>query len=1021
MKGSAGPEKDEGFEEPAAVGKVTLHSLDYWVIDSGATYSMTPRADLLTELEPSPVKHVTSALGQRAEVKGMGKAMFKGADGKMVGLKNSDYEKCAFAFFSPVEMPEESATLKEALESSDAEEWKKAMESELKSIEENGTWELVELPEGRKAITSKWLFKIKSDANGNIERYKSRLVAKGYQQKEKVDSKELFAPVVKPTTLRTLLAGAAIKEWVVKQMHVTTAFLNGILEEEIFMAQPEGLLGVGKVVNITVFAAKSLGGAKPAQHTADGDCVGEGAGCPLSMRPGDDVKPVLDKIKDTYARMAAAGSNVSQMQQCTKIISVLENSWDNLIPTLNTQQDQWTPEWLRQQILQEDFRRHHTGGGAANKTAEGYGAAGGSRGRGGGRGALLPVIGVGNAKVMGANGGLVGLGNVLLVEGLSANLLSVRRLQKSKAKVTFGPTSCRAKLGKFLLWDLEEKSSCIKNLWQLPIISWNGKPPATAAAAATAKTTAGGEETAPTDGALDAVKKVQQSQQPHGEVLAGVDATATLAKASSGNGDAGWETWHERLCHINIPMLQKLVKDGSLKGLEVKGAGKEIGSCPTCLETKFTKFPFSSGTGPAKAPLALVHMDVVGPTRTPSLSGSRYFLTIVDDHTRAVWVYPLKTKGELAAAVLKEWMPRAQRESGHKVKVIRTDNGGEFIGADFELVLKKKGIQHQLTVPYNPQQNGVAERFNRTLQEGARTLLGRAGLPDPFWVTALWQVALVKNRVLASVGDKQWVPYTKWYGSAPAVNMLRAYGCMVVFHVPKEKRGKLEASGRWGVHLGLAKDHKGWLIWDLTRQQLTVSRDVKFLESLYYKEWKQQQQKLPTTPLIIEAYEVQRPSRQVQVTVSEEEISGVTEDGGEPEVEEQQQQDAPQGAARLADRPRRDVRPPNWLTYPSFGKPNVVRAGSVAQQCDEEEIAHCYWAAVPEPKMLAEALSGPDAEKWKQSVKEEYDSLLENETWELCELPPGKKAISSKLIFRHKYGPDGELTRYKSRLVAKGF
>ncbi|CAI7775469.1 unnamed protein product [Closterium sp. NIES-54] len=712
----------------------------------------------------------------------------------------------------------------------------------------------------------------------------------------------------------------------------------------------------------------------------------------VSMRPGDDVKPVLDKIKDTYVRMAAAGSKVSQMQQCTKIISVLDNSWDNLIPTLNTQQDQWTPEWLRQQILQEDFRRRHTGGGATNKTAEGYGAAGGSRGRGGGRGrgrgrgfgrgrgrgdyneghrssgsgaqgsgaqgkanpgmflmvedvkgsegdvgsvgkvvmhplthwvidsgctshmtpradlldevkppgkikfvaaasgALLPVIGVGNAKVMGANGGLVGLGNVLLVEGLSANLVSVRRLQKSKAKVTFGPTSCRAKLGKLLLWDLEEKSSCIKDLWQLPIIPWNGKPPATAAAAATAKATTGGEEIAPTDGALDAVKKVQQSQQPHGEVLAGVDATAAWAKASSGNGDADWETWHERLCHINIPMLQKLVKDGSLKGLEVKGPAKEIGSCPTCLETKFTKFPFSSGMGPAKAPLALVHLDVVGPTRAPSLSGSRYFLTIVDDHTRAVWVYPLKTKGEVAAAVLKEWMPRAQRESGHKVKVIRTDNGGEFIGADFEAVLKKKGIQHQLTVPYNPQQNGVAERFNRTLQEGARTLLGRAGLPDPFWVTALRQVALVKNKVLATVGDKQWVPYTKWYGSAPAVNMLRACSCMVVFHVPKEKRGKLEASGKWGVHLGLAKDNKGWLIWDLTSQQLTGSRDVKFLESLYYKEWKQQQKKLPTTWLIIEADEVQRPSRQVQVTVSEEEIYGVTEDGGELEVEEQQQQ-----------------------------------------------------------------------------------------------------------------------------------
>ncbi|GJP38767.1 hypothetical protein CLOM_g23181 [Closterium sp. NIES-68] len=245
------------------------------------------------------------------------------------------------------------------------------------------------------------------------------------------------------------------------------------------------------------------------------------------MRPGDDVKPVLDKIKDTYARMAAAGSSVSQLQQCTKIISVLDNSWDNLIPTLNSQQDQWTPEWLRQQILQEDFRRRH----------------------------------------------------------------------KSKAEVTFGPTSCRAKLGKKVLWSLEEETSCIKDLWQLPIIPWNGKTP-TAATAAAAKATAGRDATAPTDGVLEAVKKVQQ-QQTHGEVLAGVDASAAWAKASSRSGEADWETWHERLCHVNFPMLQKLVKDGSLKGLEVKGGVKESGSCPTCLETKFSNvgLPFEQQGG----------------------------------------------------------------------------------------------------------------------------------------------------------------------------------------------------------------------------------------------------------------------------------------------------------------------------------------------------------------------------------------------------------------------------------------
>ncbi|CAI7891177.1 unnamed protein product [Closterium sp. NIES-53] len=199
----------------------------------------------------APNRLTYDALGKPAKSALAGAALMVGED------EESDYEECAFAFFSPVEMPGEPATLKEALEGSDAEEWKKAMESELKSIEENGTWESVELPEGRKAITSKWLFKIKFDADGKIERYKSRLVAKGYQQKEKVDYKELFAPVVKPTTLQTLLAGAAIKGWVVKQMDVTTAFLNGVLEEVIFMAQPEGSFMVVYVDDILIFSPSS--------------------------------------------------------------------------------------------------------------------------------------------------------------------------------------------------------------------------------------------------------------------------------------------------------------------------------------------------------------------------------------------------------------------------------------------------------------------------------------------------------------------------------------------------------------------------------------------------------------------------------------------------------------------------------------------------------------------------------------------------------------------------------------------
>ncbi|CAI7848500.1 unnamed protein product, partial [Closterium sp. NIES-54] len=491
---------------------------------------------------------------------------------------------------------------------------------------------------------------MKSGADGALEWFKSRLVTSGFQQKEKVDFKEIFTPIVKSVTLRTMLGVAAVKGWYVKQMDITTAFLNRILLEDIYMAQHNGygdgtswmcklknaIYGLNQAPRCWYEKLEEVllsGGFKTSQADHILFLLREGEQLLLQLVHVDNIllfSPSMEQIERTQ-----------KLLMCYVMLS--------LPFTSGTTREAVLPTKLpRDMQLQEAAEEEGVGEAEAVGEAlvEGEADVTTMRGMGvleAGRapewrvraGALLPVIGVGNAKVMGVKGELVGLGNVLLIEGLSANLLSVRRLQKSKAKVTFGPTSCRAKLGKLLLWDLEEKSSCIKDLWQLPIIPWNGKPPATAAAAATAKATARGEETAPTNGALDAVKKMQQ---PHGEVRAGVDGSAAWAKASPVSGEADWETWHERLCH-----------------------------------------------------------------------------------------------------------------------------------------------------------------------------------------------------------------------------------------------------------------------------------------------------------------------------------------------------------------------------------------------CDEDEIAHCYWAAVPEPKTLAEVLSGPDAEKWKQSVKEEYDSLLENETWELCELPPGKKAISSKLIFRHKYGPDGALTHYKSRLVAKGF
>ena len=137
---------------------------------------------------------------------------------------------------------EEPQTLQEAQSLPDAKQWEQAAQTEYDSILQNKTWEIIDLPKGRKAIGSKWVFKLKYDAEGNIDRYKARIVAKGYSQVQGIDYNETFAPVAKFTSIRILLSIAARHDLDIHQMDVKMAFLNGELEEEIYMYQPEGFI-----------------------------------------------------------------------------------------------------------------------------------------------------------------------------------------------------------------------------------------------------------------------------------------------------------------------------------------------------------------------------------------------------------------------------------------------------------------------------------------------------------------------------------------------------------------------------------------------------------------------------------------------------------------------------------------------------------------------------------------------------------------------------------------------------------
>ena len=156
---------------------------------------------------------------------------------------------------------EEPKSIEEALSSEFAKEWKVAADSEYESLIENQTWDLVELPDGRKPIGCKWVFKVKHTSDGKVERFKARLVAKGYAQKYGIDYDETFSPVVRFSSIRALLAFAVQNDMLIHQMGVVTAFLNGELKEEIYMQQPDGYLQPGKE-ELVCKLKKSLYGLK---------------------------------------------------------------------------------------------------------------------------------------------------------------------------------------------------------------------------------------------------------------------------------------------------------------------------------------------------------------------------------------------------------------------------------------------------------------------------------------------------------------------------------------------------------------------------------------------------------------------------------------------------------------------------------------------------------------------------------------------------------------------------------------
>ncbi|CAI7795043.1 unnamed protein product [Closterium sp. NIES-53] len=270
---------------------------------------------------------------------------------------------------------------------------------------------------------------------------------------------------------------------------------------------------------------------------------------------------------------------------------------------------------------------------------------------------------------------------------------------------------------------------------------------------------------------------------------------------------------HARLAHVSIDMIKSLAKHDVATGLDITPSTGPDPPCISCVGEKLARHTFPATGSDAAEALAVVHIDLCRPFRVAAKDGSLYFLLLKDRHTRFVWVMPVAKKSDVLREFQK-WL-------------------------EFTDCVDGKGIVHDLTCPYTPQQNGMAEREMRTAVESVRTMLLHMGVQHHWWHLALRQAVWVRNCLERSTTPPGTTPYQLLTRKKPDLTLARVWGCMVQFMVPEQQRGgKLAPKARWGLHLGVSPESKGWEVLDLTDNKVVTSVEVIFYETLSLEVWK---------------------------------------------------------------------------------------------------------------------------------------------------------------------------------------
>lgn len=507
------------------------------------------------------------------------------------------------------------------------------------------------------------------------------------------------------------------------------------------------------------------------------------------------------------------------------------------------------------------------------------------------------------------------------------------------------------------------------------------------------------------------------------------------------------EKWHVRLGHPSVYVLKEM-------GLPWK-LSKE---CEVCPKAKLQRKPHR--TDPTKwQPLDRLSMDLIGPIQPEALGGHRYALTVIDACTKACKVYLLPSK-DTTSGFAKEAISWYEQKAGGKVKAIRTDNGSEFIDREFSAWLRERGIVHELSAPYEPQQNGMVERLNKTLMEGTRALLIGSELPHVLWGEALRTTAFVKNLKPAKGTDGR-SPIELLTGHAIDVHFLRVWGCKALVHIPEDKRkGKLAPRAVEGTFIGYENTKTYRFLVD---GKLVVSSSATFFEEEKGSIMSTEKGDLIIPDLLVEpgkldsvlahqdSTEVMQHSHPHVEETNTGYVQSANVQGGmnSATMNEQTVADEVVHAEDCGNGGEGDHHHETSQNMNTEIVENLQNEVAEAHNSGDQESAGVRHSQLynlrrrdaKDYKQMAmglkveeatehlpdefsgynEAMKRPDAKLWKLAIEDELRSLCENETWTPSSLPNGRKALQSKWVFKVKRDSHGNVERYKARLVIKGF